>query len=54
MRKDNRDPAKDTWGEQHKYQESLQSLPSGNTGLILQEAYVASCLFGLEEQLMML
>lgn len=38
MRKDNRDPAKDIWGEQHKCPESLQSLPSGNTGLILQEA----------------
>ena len=54
VRKDSRDPAKDTWGKQHKCQESLQSLPSGNTGLVLQEACVASCLFGLEEQLMML
>lgn len=54
MRKDKRDPAKDAWGEQHRCQESLQSLPSGDTGLILQEACVTSWVFGLEEQLMML
>lgn len=44
VRKDNSGPAKDTF----------QSLPSGNIGLILEEASVASCLHGLKEQLVML